>query len=227
MPRARSLTSLASAAIALGSLVGLSACVPSDSRPTLGTAPVDSLSREPTGIAEVDKVLARLDAVDGKTFTASYAIQRKLGDLTRSATVVQSPPHTVVQIGDVALFTDAPQQTCDVTTQTCEDGLLEQRISDVGISSRFYGPATAQQLRVAVGRESSPPTIDTAQVGNVSAQCIHVSVGGGQETYCVSGDGVVALLDTAAEHIELTSYSPDAAASAFTRPGQASTTTSS
>jgi hypothetical protein len=227
MPRARSLTSLASAAIALGSLVGLSACVPSDSRPTLGTAPLDSLSREPTGIAEVDQVLARLDAVEGKTFTASYAIQRKLGDLTRSATVVQSPPHTVVQIGDVALFTDAPQQTCDVTTQTCEDGLLEQRISDVGISSRFYGPATAQQLRVAVGRESSPPTIDTAQVGNVSAQCIHVSVGGGQETYCVSGDGVVALLDTAAEHIELTSYSPDAAASAFTRPGQASTTTSS
>ena len=108
------MTSLASAAVVLGSLVGLSACVPSDSRPTLGTAPVDSVSREPTGIAEVDQVLARLDAVDGKTFTASYAIERKLGDLKRSATVVQSPPHTVVQIGDVALFTDAPQQTCDI-----------------------------------------------------------------------------------------------------------------
>jgi hypothetical protein len=185
------------------------------------------MSREPTGIAAVDQVLARLDAVDGKTFTASYAIQRKLGDLKRSATVVQSPPRTVVQIGDVALFTDVPQQTCDMTTQTCEGGLLEQRISDVGISSRFYGPATAQQLRVAVGRESAPPTIDTAQVGNVTAQCIHVPVGGGQETYCVTGDGVVALLDTAAEHIELTSYSPEASASAFARPGQASITTSS
>lgn len=227
MPRARSLTSLASAAVVLGSVVGLSACVPSDSRPTLGTAPVDSVSREPTGIAEVDQVLARLDAVDGKTFTASYAIERKLGDLKRTATVVQSPPNTVVQIGDVALFTDAPQQTCDITKQTCEDGLLEQRISDVGISSRFYGPATAQQLRVAVGRESSSPTFDTTQVGTATVQCIHVPVGGGQETYCVNSDGIVALLDTAAEHIELTSYSPDAAASAFARPGQASTTTSS
>jgi hypothetical protein len=227
MPRARPVTSLAFAAVALGSSAGLAACVPSDSRPTLGTAPVDTLSREPTGIADVDQLLARLDAVDGKTFTASYSIERKLGDLTRSATVVQSPPQTVVQIGDVALFEDAPQQTCDMTTDKCEAGVLEQRISDVGISSKFYGPATAQQLRVAVGRESSPPTVHTAQVGNVTAQCLHVSVGGGVETYCVNGDGVVALLDTAAEHIELRSYSPDASASAFARPGQASTTTSS
>ena len=112
----------------IASWVSARACPPT-AGPTLGTAPVDSVSHEPTGIAEVDQVLARLDAVDGKTFTASYAIERKLGDLKRSATVVQSPPHTVVQIGDVALFTDAPQQTCDITTQTCEDGLLEQRIS--------------------------------------------------------------------------------------------------
>src|SRR5262249_19169464 len=128
------------------------------------------------------------------------------------------PPRTVVQIGDVALFTDDPQQTCNTATNTCENGLLEQRISDVGISSKFYGPATAQQLRVAVGRESSPPTVDTKEVGGLSAECLHVPVGGGTETYCVSADGVVALLDTAAEHIELTSYSPEAAASAFTRP---------
>ena len=227
MPRARSLTSLASAAVALGSLVGLSACVPSDSRPTLGTAPVDSVSREADGNRR-GRPGARPPRCGRRQDVHRFVCdQRKLGDLKRSATVVQSPPHTVVQIGDVALFTDAPQQTCDITKQTCEDGLLEQRISDVGISSRFYGPATAQQLRVAVGRESSPPTFDTTQVGNATAQCVHVPVGGGQETYCVNSDGLVALLDTAAEHIELTSYSPDAAASAFARPGQASTTTSS
>ena len=144
MPRVRPVTSVALAALVV--FFGAAACVPSDSRPTLGTAPVDTLSHEPTGNVDVDRVLARLDGVDGKTFTASYAIRRKLGDLERSASVVQLPPRTLVRIGDVSLFSDPPQQTCDAATGTCEDGLLEQRISDIGVSSRFYGPATAQQL---------------------------------------------------------------------------------
>jgi hypothetical protein len=216
MPRVRPVTSLALAALTV--VVGAAGCVPADSRPSLGTAPVDTLSHEPTGIADVDRVLARLDAIDGQTFTASYAIRRKLGDLERTASVVQAPPHNVVRIGDVALYSDPPPQTCDEVKGTCEDGLLEQRISDVGVSSRFYGPATAQQLRVAVGRESSPPTVDTAQLAGVGAECLHVPVGGGEETYCVTGEGLLALLDTAV-HIELTSFSPSADASAFTRPG--------
>ena len=225
MPRVRPLTSVALAALVV--FVGAAACVPSDSRPTLGTAPADTLSHEPTGNVDVDRVLARLDGVDGKTFTASYAIRRKLGDLERSASVVQLPPRTLVRIGDVSLFSDPPQQTCDAATGACEDGLLEQRISDIGVSSRFYGPATAQQLRVAVGRESSPPTVDTAQLAGIGAECLHVPVGGGEETYCVTGDGLLALLDTAAMHIELTSFAPEADPAAFSRPGQASTTTSS
>ncbi len=225
MPRFRPVTSFALAALVV--VFGAVACVPSDSRPTLGTVPVDTLSREPTGIVDVDRVLARLDAVDSQTFTASYAIRRKLGDLERSASVVQSPPHTVVKVGDVALYSDPPPQTCDTATSTCEDGLLEQRISDTGVSSRFYGPAMAQQLRVAVGRESSAPTLDTAQIAGVGSECLHVAVGGGEETYCVTGEGLLALLDTAAVHIELTSFSPSADPSAFTRPTQASTTTSS
>ena len=34
-------------------------------------------------------------------------------------------------------------------------------------------------------------------------------VGGGIETYCVTGNGLVALLDTAAVHIELTALTPE------------------
>ena len=227
MPRGRAFTSLAFAAVAAGWLTAVTGCVPSDARPSLGIAPVDTVSHEPTGIPDVDRLLERLDAVGDRTFTASYSIKRKLGDLQRSASVVQAPPHNVVRIGDVALFGDPPQQTCDTATSTCETGLLEQRISDVGISSRFYGPATAQQLRVAVARESANPTVDTMQVAGVGADCLHISVGGGQETYCVTTDGLVALLDTAAVHIELTSLSDVADSSAFARPAQASTATSS
>jgi hypothetical protein len=227
MPRGRVLSSLAFAAVAVGSLAAITGCVPSDARPSLGVAPVDTVSHEPTGNPDVDRLLDRLDAVGDKTFTAAYSIKRKLGDLQRAANVVQSPPHNVVRIGDVALFSDPPQQTCDNVTSICETGLLEQRISDVGISSRFYGPATAQQLRVAVARESADPTVDTMQIAGVEADCLHVSVGGGQETYCVTADGLVALLDTAAVHIELTSLSEVADSSAFARPGQASTATSS
>src|SRR5262245_60695076 len=104
MPRVRPVTALALAALAV--VLGTAGCVPADSRPTLGTAPLDAISHEPTGIAAVDRVLARLDAVDAQTFTAQYTIRRKLGDLERSASVVQSPPANVVRIGDVALYTD-------------------------------------------------------------------------------------------------------------------------
>jgi len=225
MPRASRVTSLAFAAIVV--TVAGTSCVPADSRPSLGTAPVDTVSREPTGNPLVDEVLARLDAVDAQTFTADYSIERKLGDLQRNAHVAQAPPQTVVKIGDVALYSDPPAQTCDTAKNTCEDGLLEQRISDMGISSRFYGPATAQQLRVAVSREDTAPSVDTEQIGGTVAQCLHVPVGGGEETYCVTGTGLVALLDTAAMHIELTSYSPAASAEEFSRPGQASSTASS
>ena len=225
MPRASRVTSLAFAAIVV--TVAGTSCVPADSRPSLGTAPVDTVSREPTGNPLVDEVLARLDAVDAQTFTADYSIERKLGDLQRNAHVAQAPPQTVVKIGDVALYSDPPAQTCDTAKNTCEDGLLEQRISDMGISSRFYGPATAQQLRVAVSREEQPPRLDNEQIGGTVAQCLHVPVGGGEETYCVTGTGLVALLDTAAMHIELTSYSPAASAEEFSRPGQASSTASS
>lgn len=222
MPRARALT--ACAAAAFGLVVG--ACVPADSRPTLGTSPVDSLSREPTGIPDVDRLLARLDDVSGETFTADYTITRKLGPVERAARVVSQPPRTTVRVGDIALYDDDnPDQTCDLVAGTCEDGLLDQRISDVGVGSRFYGPSTAQQLRVAVARESSLPTVDSTQVAGVGAECLHVPVGGGIETYCVTGNGLVARLDTAAVHIELTSLIPEADPAAFDRP-QASTTTS-
>lgn len=226
MPRARALSACAAAAL-LALVVGTGACVPADGRPTLGTETVDTLSTQPTGNADVDRVLARLDAVGGETFTADYVITRKLGSVERAATVVSQPPRTTVRVGDVALYDDDnPDQTCDLSAGTCEDGLLDQRISDLGVSARFYGPAPAQQLRVAVARESSPPTVDTAQVAGIGAECLHVPVGGGMETYCVTGNGLVALLDTAAVHIELTSLTPEVDPSAFDRPVQASTTTS-
>ena len=115
MRRARALSACAGAAL-LALVVGTGACVPADGRPTLGTAPVDTLSREPTGIADVDRVLARLDAVGGETFTADYVITRKLGPIERAATVVSQPPRTTVRVGDVALYDDDnPDQTCDLT----------------------------------------------------------------------------------------------------------------
>ena len=78
-------------------------------------------------------MLARLDASRRQDVHRVVCDRRKLGDLERSATVVPvAAEHASSSIGDVALFTDAPQQTCDITKQTCEDGLLEQRISDVG-----------------------------------------------------------------------------------------------
>ena len=207
MPRVRPVTSVALAALVV--VFGAAACVPSDSRPTLG----DRAGRH--ALARADRQRRCRPRARSPRRSRRKDVHRVVHDpaqarrsRARARASCRLPPRTLVRIGDVALYSDPPQQTCDAATGTCEDGLLEQRISDIGVSSRFYGPATAQQLRVAVGRESSPPTVDTAQLAGIGAECLHVPVGGGEETYCVTGDGLLALLDTAAMHIELTCVRP-------------------
>jgi hypothetical protein len=193
-------------------------------RPTLGE-PADAAPGLPaaenpaatasTGVAEVDALLARLDATPAVTFAADYRVTRKLGPVTADARVEQLPPQLAVTVGDVRFIVgDGNDRTCAVSASTCEPGRLEQRISDLMIGSRFYAEGPAAALRVAMARRVADPEFTTREIAGLVADCVSVPVGDGADLTCVTPDGPLALLDTAAVTIEITSWStaPDPAA---------------
>jgi hypothetical protein len=213
---------LVTAAVAGATLITASGCVPTGERPSLGEeVATGGAEGGHTGVPVVDALLDRLDAVSTRTFTAEYQITRKLGGITAEAAVAQSPPRRTVRIGDTVFLTgeQVEDQTCSTATNQCEAGIIEQRISDLGgISSGFYGPSPAQALRIAVGRRSGDPTASTRDVGGVTADCVAVPVGAGTETYCVSPQGPIAYVDTAAFTVALTAASDTADPAALAPP---------
>ncbi len=201
--------------------LGLAACA-TGPRPTLG-APVDAplgTSGQPTGDPQVDALLARLDATGERTFTATYRIVRRLGPLETEATVVQAPPRLSVTVDGVRfLRTAGGDLTCDLAAGTCEPGILDQRISDFMIGSRFFADGPAAALRVAMSRRSGAPEFSQEQVAGLTVDCVRVPVGPGSDTTCVTPDGPIARLDTAALKVELLTWSSDVQPDAFTAPG--------
>jgi hypothetical protein len=210
------------AAVTGVTLLVASACVPTGPRPSLGeeVASASQVATGDTGIPEVDAILDRLDAVGGRTFTANYRITQKFGSNTADAAVAQAPPRRTVRIGSTVFLTgeQVEDQTCSTEDNLCRPGIIEQRVSDLGVGSGFYGPNPAQMLRVATDRRAGLPTASTREIANVTADCVSVPVGAGTETYCVSPEGPVALVGTAAQLVELQAITdtadPDALAPA-------------
>ena len=150
--------------------------------------------------ASIDSILHKLDAVSSTSFTATYRLTRKLGNVTAEARVTQRPPRVAIVIGNVKFLDGDVQRTCDRTTGRCEPGILAQRVSDVSAGIGFYGPTAATQIRVA--SNSWFGTTGSRAIAGQAASC--VSVGDG--TYCVLASGVVALIDRPDVRVELTSY---------------------
>ena len=168
-----------------------------------------------TGDAVVDEVLARIDRVSTQTFTATYILTRKLGSQSANGTVAQLPPKVAITVGDTKYLAGDEERTCTISTKHCEDGILAQKIANVASSTGFYGPAAAAEIRVSMGRRNGPPTNDTRQIAGQPATCITISVGTGDEVYCVLTSGLVALIDRADVRVEMTSYLPAADTAAF------------
>ncbi len=169
----------------------------------------------PSGDAGADGVLSLLEGVAATHFTATYHITRKLGPEETDATVVQDGASRSITVGDVRfLHTDA-DETCSVSSASCEPGTLDARISDYSIGSAFWSASPARALRVAMTRRSGPPVASTQTVAGQSAQCVDVPVGAGVEHYCATTLGPVARWDTAAVAVELTGITESSDAAAF------------
>lgn len=162
-----------------------------------------------TGNEAIDDVLDRLDSAALAEFTAGYDIFTKLGSTITTATVVQAPPGRRSVTVDQIRFIDDDRQdaTCDLATGECQASIDDARISDIGITHRFYAEDFARRLRVDANRRIGEPVAYSITAGDQQALCVDVPVSGGTKVYCAIESGVLALYDGNDVNIELVTYS--------------------
>jgi len=178
------------------------------------TGPRPTLVDEPAGTDEVAQaVLDRLARARGATFTADYEITPSLTGEPTHATVMQLGGQQRVTIGNVDYFSDGTlARTCDVGGTDCVDSLDEARISNLSVTSDFWGESVASKLQTDSARSVSASTGRTDTIASRLATCADVHVpsldGVGSVTYCAVDDGVLARYFGADVSIELTSFVP-------------------
>jgi len=204
LPRNR----IALGAVALTLL--LTACA-TGPRPTLVDEPVvtDTVAQA---------VLQRLERGSSATFTADYEITPSSTGQPTQATVMQQGSQQRVTIGNVDYFTDGTtSRTCTVGGTDCVDSIDDARISNLNVTSKFWGPSVMSRLELDSARSVDATTGGTDTIANRPATCADVHVpsidGVGDVTYCAIDDGVLARYFGADVSIELTSFEPTVDAS--------------
>jgi hypothetical protein len=174
-----------------------------------------------TGDSAIDAVLAKLDQATNAppTFTASYDVVVRFGDVDKKAEVVIDGNLRSVTMGNVHfLQTPSTAETCKDTT--CTPGIDPTAISDTQLTIDFWAGDIAKRLRFDATSKIGPTAQHTDTIAAQSASCVDVvQANNNTATYCVLDDGVLALLKDADVYITLTSFSPTADQTAFQAPG--------
>jgi hypothetical protein len=183
----------------------LSACA-TGPRPTLVDQPA-------TSDTVTQAVLDRLERGLTATFTADYEITPSLTGQPTHATVMQSGAQQRVTIGNVDYFSDGTiSRTCAVGGTDCVDSIDDARISNLSVTSKFWGPSVVSKLELDSARSVDASTGRTDTIASRPATCADVHVpsidGVGSVTYCAVDDGVLARYFGADVSIELTSFVP-------------------
>lgn len=158
-------------------------------------------------------VLDRLERASSATFTADYEITPSFTGQPTHATVMQLGSQQRVTIGDVDFFTDGTvSRTCVVGGADCVDSIDDARVSDLNVTSKFWGPSVVSKLELDSARSVDTTTGRTDTIANRPATCADVHVpsldGVGSVTYCAVDDGILARYFGADVSIELTSFVP-------------------
>ena len=176
--------------------------------------PRPTLVEEPTVTdAVAQAVLDRLERANGLTFTADYEIIPSLTGQSTHATVMQSGPQQRITIGQVDYYSDGTvSRTCAVGGTDCVDSIDDARISNLNVTSRFWGSSSASKLEFDVANSLDASTGRTDTIASRPATCADVRVpapdGAESVTYCAVDDGVLARYFGADVSIELTSFAP-------------------
>lgn len=189
----------------------LSGCIIGE-RPSLSEEP--GAPGEPTGDAAIDAVVELLDSAPSARFSADFTILTRFGGIETDAEVVQlSEDRRTVTIGDVQFRLDgADRSTCNLASGDCASGVKNNRISDLQITHRFYAEEAAIRLRQDAGARTGTTDAQQTEIAGQPATCVVIPLGGGDVQYCALASGVLALIDDADVHIELTGYDASVAA---------------
>jgi hypothetical protein len=173
----------------------------------------DDESTSPTSIRSDSTLPAAVRRFDAEAkgpgtvaFRATYHVVRALGGET-DVDVVATPPSWTITAGDLVVTGGPKASTC--RARQCVSGVREQDLEPIGVFSHFFADAPARALeadarRVGVGRI----TFSDRTVAGVKVRCAEVPIQGvTASTYCMTDDGVFALVDNTAVHYEITSYS--------------------
>lgn len=194
------------ATVALVAVTALAGCF-------TGQRPVLSQGPEPTGDPAADALLERLPLATTATFSASYTIETtQEPPRSADATVVQDGPSArSVTIGStrfvVALSETA---TCDTETDECTESIDDARVSDLLVSSSFYGATQANRVRNDVRLRTGSTVASTETIAGQRATCVTIPVATATSTYCALDNGVLARLTAADLRVEMTRYAETA-----------------
>jgi hypothetical protein len=158
----------------------------------------------------------RLARAPTAVFTATYDITPTSTSETTTATVVQSGQARRVTIGNIEFVRDADgARTCETGNVGCVQGFDEARVSNLNITSEFWGRSSQTRLGLNAARAVGPPSGSTETIGGQAATCASIplqsSVAIGDSavqslTYCAIDAGVLARYNGADVVIELTSF---------------------
>lgn len=186
-------------------------------RPTWGDTTLPPASTM-TGDPDIDAVLALLDAPSDAAMTADYSVLRKYGNVTTTAHLALSPGgRRSVTLGDVR-FVTGPDGSATCTPDGCQQGILAQAASDVGVTIEFWAADAAARLRRDATAKIGPATVRSTTVAGQQVECVDLPVSGGTAVYCVLPSGVLAVLDDGDVRVELTGFTPASLESEFLIP---------
>jgi hypothetical protein len=171
--------------------------------------------------AAIEAVLDRLEGATAGTFTATYRIQPTLAgtpaaeatvsnDSAQSRVTISQPGGVAVEYVDV----DGEQRTCETGLTNCVAGLDDARVSNLNVTSSFWGTSASNRLTAAaranIGDASAP-----AWEGDQPGVCADVPLAAGTARFCALDAGPLAYYNGADVTIELTSFTDAVAPDAF------------
>ena len=178
----------------------------------------------PVSDTAIQEVVAILDSTPASSFTITYEVVTKFGNLFTAATLAVDPSFgTSITIAEVRYIysADGTTLTCSTITAECAPGIDESRVSDRQLVSTIFKRATIERMqqdaRVAVGSAVASNEVIVENNATCSAIPVVDSNGATQsKTYCAFTDlGVVASLDTADLAITALSFTATTSADQF------------
>jgi hypothetical protein len=168
----------------------------------------------PTYIEPTDSTVpAYADLFDTSSAVAEtivYRIEQTFQQIPATAVLSRDASRFVLDVRNTQYRdSDGERLTCNRDSKECQAGHDEQRISDLSITTGFWGPTVHQRLSGGgpTGR-IGPVTTSREPVGDQTATCVSVPGPDRTDRYCALDSGVLASMDTAAVTIELVERRP-------------------